>query len=91
MPQGSVLRPVFFLLCINDLPNATDFFTFLFADDTGLFKSSNKLGELIMSANIELEKAATWFSANKLTLNDYETKYIIFKNKNMEISPEIHK
>ena len=44
-----------------------------------------------MSANIELEKAATWFSANKLTLNDSETKYIIFKNKNMEISPEIHK
>lgn len=85
VPQGSVLGPLLFLLYINDLPNATLFFTSLFADDTGLLMSSPDLEFLIANANIELEKAACWFQVNKLTLNVSKTKYIVFRKKSMPL------
>ena len=36
---------------------------------------------LFSLANIELQKAAVWFKANKLTLNVKKTKFMLFRNK----------
>ena len=42
VPQGSVLGPLFFLLYINDMPNASKILNFhLFTDDTSLLYSHN--------------------------------------------------
>ena len=35
---------------------------------------------LFNKSNIELEKASTWFKANKLTLNVKKTKYMLFQD-----------
>ena len=34
-------------------------------------------------ANFDLKKAKEWFQANELTLNVSKTKYIVFRNKNI--------
>ena len=75
-----------FLIFINDLPKATEFFTLLFADDTTFQLFGPNLDQLFNLANFELSKAATWFKANKLTLNILKTKYIIFRKPNMHLN-----
>ena len=81
-----MLGPLLFLLFINDLPNASEFCTSLFADDTRLFMSDISQFDLIERSNIKLSKAALWFKSNKLTLNIRKTKYIMFRKKSMNIS-----
>lgn len=80
VPQGSILGPLFFILYINDLPNASPLTQpLLFADDTSLFLSDNDIHKLISTLNTELSKVSDWMKANKLTVNTKKTTYILFR------------
>ena len=47
VPQGSILGPILFSLCINDLPlNITGTKIVLFADDTNLLVSGENINDL---------------------------------------------
>ena len=93
VPQGSILGPLLFLIYINDLPNASNFRKFLFADDTSLHMSDKNLKDLEVRANEELAKVERWFRTNKMVLNSKKTKFILFgvpkSSKNVSFKLEI--
>jgi hypothetical protein len=67
--QGSSLGPILFLCFINDIYLCTNLSMFLFADDTNALTQGPNLCDLIDFINIELQKLATWFKANRSAVN----------------------
>ena len=62
VPEGSILGPLFFILYVNDLNNASMLDATLVADDTNLFICHNDPVYLISTLNRELNKLSTWFA-----------------------------
>ena len=90
VPQGSILGPLLFLLYINDLPYCSDKLKFiLFADDTNILYTSNDIGSLYSTLNIELRKVSNWFKCNKLILNAGKSNFIYFHSKYKPVSTEL--
>ena len=91
VPQGSILGPLFFSICINNLKNASNKCKFLmYADDTTIYFNIEDFDANNLEAEInkELEQVNTWLKVNKLSLNVGKTKIMIFHRKRKHI-PEL--
>lgn len=79
VPQGSVLGPVLFLLYVNDIVHAVDpSSVYLYADDTVIYDSSQKLDEAYVRLQLKLNALVEWCTMNKLTMNIKKTKSLFF-------------
>jgi len=79
---GLYIRPLLFLLYVNDLPLVSNFKTILFADDMVLSLSANSMHELTTKINQELESVDNWLKYNKLSLKYSKTQYMLFTKQN---------
>ena len=73
VPQGSILGPQLFTMCINDICKVSQVFKYiLFADDTNLLCCDRDLNEIVQMINGGLEQLQTFF-VNLLSLNVSKT------------------
>ena len=79
--QGSILRSLFFIMYVNDLPSASEFSTTLLADDTYLVLADNNLLRLEHKVNFQLQLVDKWLRKNRLTLNLSKTMYLLFSKQ----------
>ena len=90
VPQGSTLRPLLFLLYINDLNSVFNkAITIHFADDTHLSYASKKLSTIESVMNCKLKKLTEWLKSNKLSFNPGKSELVIFRSKTKKELDEI--
>ncbi|GFG35000.1 hypothetical protein Cfor_01104 [Coptotermes formosanus] len=84
VPQGSVLRPLLFLLFINDRPlNIQVTKLVLFADDTNLLITGKDERFLQHTVTKVMNDVETWFKENSLVINTGKTIAMSFHSKQM--------
>ena len=81
VPQGSVLSPLLFLIHINGITDTTSCKSNPYADDTVMIIAEKSDEKLESRLNIELSKAETWLSNNKLKLNIRDNIYAFWKQE----------
>ena len=75
VPQGSVLRPLLFIIYINDLPLAVGLSSvMLYADDTVIFSAAASIDQLQLNLSLDLNVVSNWLTANGVFLNLKKTE-----------------
>jgi len=84
VPQGSILGPLFLLLCINDLLNiiADPLKLVLFADDTSTIITNPSPSEFKEGIRNIIDDINDWIRSNSLSLNFDETYFVQLRCKN---------
>ena len=83
VPQGSILGPLLFLICVNDMAQAVKSNLFLYADDSCLIFQGKDVKEIKKQLNEDFTNICEWFVDNRLSIHfgEYKTKSILFASK----------
>ena len=69
------------MIYANDIPQALDCESALYADDTVLYSSSKRCDRVEAKLQLDMNNLERWCHLNKLTINTDKTKLMIFGNK----------
>lgn len=79
MRWGTILGPKLCILYVNDICKVTNVLQFvIYADNTIIFCSGNKLNILLQDFTAELGRLKLWFDNNIHFLNVCTTNFILF-------------
>lgn len=87
VPQGSVLRPLLFIIFTNDLPQSVSRSILdIYADDTTLSTTAavSDLPTIQQRLQHDINKIADWTYGNKMVLNTSKTKSLLVTGKRLE-------
>ena len=98
VPQGSILGPLLFIACTDDLSEDLDQYeTFSYADDTQILVTGKDLLEVQRNLIKAIQTANNYYNNNSLLNNISKTKIMLFETqnrskldngKNLEIKPQ---
>jgi hypothetical protein len=71
VPQGSVLVPLLFIICVNDIPY----------DDTSILNVGQDTNELQNTTSHNTGVVEQYFEINNLFINPSKTNYILFQTR----------
>ena len=78
VPQGSILGPLLFIVCINDLPRCVKHCSVnMYADDTVLYLAGPTIDSLTFYINQDLQCLSEWLEDNNLVLNVSKSVYYL--------------
>ena len=82
VPQGSLLRPIFFSYYVNNLPDeVTEGELAMHADDTTLFVVGDNVETVIDNLNKALPSINLWCRNNKLTIHAVKSEAMIMTHQ----------
>ncbi|KAL4143386.1 hypothetical protein QTP88_005723 [Uroleucon formosanum] len=78
VPQGSKISPILFNLYISDFPTTTNTEIALYADDSVIYSSSDKIENVIVNIQSHLVVIQIWAQKWKIVLNPTKSTAVIF-------------
>ena len=87
VPQRSILRPILFILYINDLARVSTKLKFLlYADDTNILYENTDTKAILKTINMEMPNIIEWLQSNKLHINVNKTVAMLFHTRQKRVN-----